>query len=511
MSETHEYHSFYYDDLKHEPVLDDFLLPSSTEMTPELLLSLIREHEECRRPRYKRLKAAYDGKFLIYDDSNAKPDYRPDNRISVEFPRYLTDTFGGYFIGVPVDYRHSDEAKDEWLTRYERRVGQDDIDADIAEACDMYGNAFELLYQNEGGLPSSTFLSPLMTFVIYDDSVRHEPLFGVRYAYDEEGKLKGSFCDANYVVRFNENGDTLAFEPPESHYFGGVPIIEYVENSQKRGLYEGALSMIEAYSKVLSEKANDVEYFAEAYLKVIGVEVDEDMKDDIREKRIINLYDGGGGSEPLDADFMSKPNADATQENFLNRVEMLIFKTQMVPDITDDRFSTASGTALKWRLLPMSNLARKKERKFIKSVRRRLELLANYPNQVFTGDDWLDVEIVMKRNMPDDLPAEAQTASGLSGIVSEETQLSLLSCVDDPKREMERKQAEKASAAEALTDGYSTNRRTAREPSMYEITSILDRRRRKAITYNNALAMLERIGVDKDTAELYLNDTDEEE
>ena len=64
----------------------------------------------------------------------------------------------------------------------------------------------------------------------------------------------------------------------------------------------------------------------------------------------------------------------------------------------------------------------------------------------------------MHRNMPEDLASEASVAGSLSGIVSEETQLSVLSCVDDPKKEIERKNTEKQERSGFLIDGMPTSR-----------------------------------------------------
>jgi hypothetical protein len=118
----------------------------------------------------------------------------------------------------------------------------------------------------------------------------------------------------------------------------------------------------------------------------------------------------------------------------------------------------------------------------------------------------------MHRNMPEDLAAEAGVAGSLSGIVSEETQLSVLSCVDDPKKEIERKNAERDAKAQQATEGMPTERTASKvdASSMYRITSVLNQRRRGDITRNNALAILRLIGLDDETANRYLDDKDPE-
>lgn len=455
---SHEFHSFYYDQMQEEPVTDDFTLPSGTQMTPKLLRELIDDHRQNHVPRYQYLEAAHRTHYRIFGpQKNPKPDHKPDNRLAADMAFNITQTFEGFFIGVPIDVKFADdEAKAKYLADHGERNNQDDVDADLSEMCSKFGHCYEMFYQDDEGKPRSAPLTPMCSFIVYDDSVLHRPMYFVRYVYDEDGRMKGSYSDPLYVTRFEDGGGGIVETDVDEHYFGDVPVAEYMQNSDKRGLYEGVLNLVEAYNKALSEKANDVEYFSDAYMVVKGTELPDNYKDDLRKRKLINLF--GDDAEHIDCFFLAKPDADATQENLVNRLEMLIFKMAMVPDITDESFSTASGIALKMRLMPMGNLARKKELKFKASIKRRLQLLANYPDEPFGDDDWMKVEVTMHRNMPEDLASEAAVAGSLSGIVSEETQLSVLSCVDDPKKELERKEKEKQERVESLSGGYPTNR-----------------------------------------------------
>ncbi len=504
LNQRKEYRSFYFDDLQTEPVTDDFILTDddlADGFTPEMLNNLIEEHKETRVPRYMRLKAAYETRYIIFSEED-KPEGKPDNRLAADFARYICDTFCGFFIGDPPDIKMADETQNEWLQAYLKRNDQQDVDADLAEITSQYGNAFELLYQDEDGEPASVALVPISTFIIYDDSVLKRPLYGVRYAYDDDGRLTGSYSDASDVYHFEAGGGSgLTITDQEAHSFGEVPIIEYVENRQKRGVYEGVLNLIDAFNKALSEKANDVDYFADAYLKITGMELDdEEFKKNLKNYRLINLWNTGDGPLP-DAEFLAKPNADTTQENLLMRLEQLIYKESMVPDISDDAFGTASGIALRMKMIPMSNMAAKKDRKFIASMKRRFRLLANYPNQPFS--DWQNVEITMKRNWPEDLSSEATLAQSLAGLVSDETRLSMLSFVDDPEAEMARIEAEQAEKAASVAP-------QGRVASTYEITSILNQRRRGDITRNAALQMLMRLGYSQEQAENLLETENQE-
>ena len=55
----------------------------------------------------------------------------------------------------------------------------------------------------------------------------------------------------------------------DRHYFEGVPATEFVEYAERQSIFEPVLTMINAYNNAISEKANDVDYFADAYMKVL--------------------------------------------------------------------------------------------------------------------------------------------------------------------------------------------------------------------------------------------------
>ena len=48
-------------------------------------------------------------------------------------------------------------------------------------------------------------------------------------------------------------------------------MIEFILNDSRTGIFEGVVSLINAMNKATSEKANDVDYFADAYLAITGM------------------------------------------------------------------------------------------------------------------------------------------------------------------------------------------------------------------------------------------------
>ena len=238
------------------------------------------------------------------------------------------------------------------------------------------------------------------------------------------------------------------------HGFAGVPATEYRENEEEIGIFEPVLTMINEYNEAISEKANDVAYFADAYLKILGALVNEDTLKQIRDNRIIN-FPGVFENGQLVVDFLQKPDGDTSQEHLLDRLEKLIFQISMVANISDENFGTSSGIALKYKLQAMSNLALTKQRKFSSGMNRRYMLIFSNPVSGMNPDDWVKLNYTFTQNMPANLLEESQIAGNLAGIVSQQTQLSVLSCVDSVQQEIEQiKQDEE----DALTDGYPMNR-----------------------------------------------------
>ena len=211
--------------------------------------------------------------------------------------------------------------------------------------------------------------------------------------------------------------------------------------------------MINEFNEAISEKANDVAYFSDAYLKILGAKVESNDLDQIRQNRIINF--SGMYDQNLDVDFLQKPDGDASQEHLLDRLQTLIFQISMVANISDENFGSSSGIALKYKLQAMSNLALTKQRKFTSGMNRRYKLIFSNPVSGMKADDWVKLNYTFTQNMPANLLEESQIAGNLAGIVSKQTQLSVLSCVDNVQQEMDQiKQDEE----DSIYDGFPTAR-----------------------------------------------------
>ncbi|WP_147536088.1 phage portal protein [Bacillus marasmi] len=421
-----------------------FIHPAEEEITSDVVQHFIELHQ-AEIPRYERLKKLYESDAPILSQED-KPEYKPDNRLVVNYAKYIVDTFNGYFIGIPVKVSHDEPGVNERVDEFQTRNDMDDNVAELSKICSIYGHGFEILYQNEESETCCTYNNPLDMFIVYDDTIAQKPLFAVRYLINDDDELKGQLFTASEEVALSGKVDDVAFGETASNFYDGVPVIEYIENEERKSIFESVETLINAYDKAISEKANDVDYFADAYLKILGVELDETSLQNIRDNRIINLF-GSDNIKDIIAEFMEKPNGDDSQEHLLDRLERLIYQISMVANINDESFGSASGVALEFKLQPMKNMAAMKDRKFVSGMNRRFKMVFNLPTNIEQSkkDEWRNLNYKFTRNIPRNTKDEADTASKLQGVVSKETQLGILSIVDNPKQEIERMAAENQS------------------------------------------------------------------
>ena len=439
-----------------------FRLPSDEELTPENLGKFLRKHNAEIAFRYQRLFNAYMTDYPIFRQV-PKPDWKPDNRIAVNFAKYIVDTMNGFFIGIPIKITSEDEKVNNYVEMLDQYNDQDDNNSELSKLCDIFGKGYEMYYTDDEANICITYVSPMDAFMIYDDSVLERPRYFVRTYMDSDNVLHGSVSDDEKVRYFVLKGKIQFEDYEKEHGFAGVPAAEYRENKEEIGIFEPVLTMIDAYNKAISEKANDVDYFADAYMKVLGAKLDEEGIKEIRSNRIINFpgnYDRSG----LEVDFLQKPNGDTTQENLIDRLEKLIFQISMVANISDENFGTSSGIALKYKLQAMSNLAKTKERKFTSGMNRRYKLIFSHPRSGMKSDDWVKLHYQFTPNFPANLLDESQIAGNLAGITSRKTQLKVLSVVDNVDEEMQRIEEEQDSTA--YETNYPTNRTVTEEDEL---------------------------------------------
>lgn len=372
-----------------------------------------------------------------------KDTWKPDNRLVFNYAKYIVDTFTGYQIGVPVKIKHEDDDVSKFITDFRKLNDMEDSEFELAKMSSIFGHAFIYVYQDENMQTRATYNSPINMFIVHDNSIEERPLFAVRYTFNENSQTGiGQVITNDEIIDATfSTGGSVRFGERTQHIYSSIPVVEMIENEERQSIFESVKTLINALNKAASEKANDVDYFADAYLKVLGVELQDEDASQIRENRIFNLWKNGDGPLP-EVNFLEMPSSDTTQENLISLLKESIFAISMVANMSEAEFGNSSGTALAFKLQAMDNLARMKDRKLQSAFNRLYQIVFSVPLSAVDEEAWSDLTYTFTRNVPRNILEEAQIVGQLSGQVSEETKLSVLSIIDDPKKEIKRMEQE---------------------------------------------------------------------
>ena len=417
----------------------------------ENLNAFVMEHLKMRKDIQKMIDYQ-DGIHSPILNRHFVNEFVPNNKLVNNFPKYITTVAVGYFMGNPISYQSVDVKNDETVKEFTsilKKVDIESVDIDIATSCSITGRGYELLKPYELDdviLPRSYALDSRNAFVVRENTVESEPLFGVYYTTPRESTrlINGSYLivatDTHlYEYVYNDSGLVLD-KPAVPHYFGIVPIIEYKNNHGGRGDYQDVISLIDAYNLLQSDRVNDKEQLIDAILMLKGVNLEDNaVVSNIKENRILVLPDDGDG------EWLTKQLQEADVEILRKTLENDIHKFSLTPNITDEQFSgNASGVAMQYKLFGFEQLIKTKERFFQEGLRLRLKGYLNFLSKknILNDISPRDVDFIFNRNLPTNNIEVAQMVSQLQNILSTETLISQIPFVKDIQVELQRIEAE---------------------------------------------------------------------
>ena len=415
----------------------------------ELVVKLIREHEK-QLPRFKKLKKYYLGEHDILSKQRAKNkhNYKP----VCNHAKDIADTSTGYFMGNTISYSNSEDTDiDELLIAFDN-AEVDESDHDNALDMAIYGVAYEYVYarENENILDIKS-LEVENTFIVYDDSIEQQPLFGVYYFKRKENKADTETYQAvimtkqfvySIVLEGKEKG--VISDKPTPHNMGDIPIIEYKNNKYSIGDFEQQIGLIDSYNSLTANRINDKEQFIDSILVLYGARLGDDEEESIKameslaEHKLLELH------PEARAEYLSKTLNENEVETLRNAVKQDIYTFSHIPNLTDENFAgNSSGVAMEFKLLGLEMITKIKQRYYVKGLKKRIKLFANYLGLTQIAIDANSIVPNFSRSLPKNLLEISQIVSNLEGKVSQETLLSQIPFVEDPMSEIEKVNEEK--------------------------------------------------------------------
>lgn len=417
----------------------------------DLLISCVKEHQQ-KLTRLNKLDEYYRGEHLILQRPDSQTGL-PNNKLVANHAKYITDIAAGYVLGNPVKYDNVD-----LIVELYKELDIPSHDSEIGKDLSIFGVGRELYYlsSDDEPIPKVTCIDPRQIFLVVDDTVEYKSMFGVHYyeRMDLDGKSDGykvfvytEGTVTEYVTDSLEDGYELV--DSQEHYWGAVPVVEFWNNEEQMGDFEGVLTLIDAYNALASDRLNDKDQFVDAILKIWGVSIGDDEAEAsqtiqlLKKLKVLELPNSEAG-----ADWLTKQLNEEQVEVLRNALKSDIHEFSMVPDLTDKNFAAnASGVAMKYKLFGMEQLAVTKERYFKQGLRERMEMFGRMLRVKGQRVETAKAQITMTRNLPVNDLEVAQLINLLIDHVSDETLISLLSFVDDPAAEIKKVRAQRKEAA----------------------------------------------------------------
>ncbi|MCF6419814.1 phage portal protein [Furfurilactobacillus milii] len=381
----------------------------------DVVSRFINRHYTHQLKRILAMQRYYIGANDIKFWNSGKAVNRADNRIANEMPKYITNMRVGYTFGNPIRFQYNDDSNQNDADRNVVNEVVDDFDKRTNEAyhekvmkknLSVTGRAYELNYVNKDtNDPYVMALDPSEAFVVYDTDPEQHSLFAVHYYYVEDDETPLWYVDvytADHIIHYQPTGypnSQLTFDPQqkdsfEEHYFGAVPVTEYVNNDERLGDWEGEMDNFDAYDKAISEMANSEEDFSNATLVISGefdfgtdengkpkVHPDVDSLSRYMWLKPAQVQNGTGGNTvvPPKAEYLTKELPIDAWNAYVKTLSDNMHKFTNSPNVADENFaSNASGVAMSYKLWGSDQERATQQELYARGLMRRLRLLGNY-------------------------------------------------------------------------------------------------------------------------------------
>ncbi|SCW83348.1 phage portal protein, SPP1 family [Paenibacillus tianmuensis] len=388
----------------------------------------------------------YNGKHAILKDY-AMQESRSNRKLIFNFPKKFVDNETGYLLGKPVNYVSKSD-HDEITHKIDLHMSHWDKEHNInlRKQSEIFGESFELNYIDSDGQFSATVLSPLNAYVLEDGTTERNVLLGLH-------KFTRKFDKTIYLDVYTDNeilhyeiasGNNLNSKFPKlnyigkhNHIFGRVPLISCSANTERKSGFQDVISLFDAYNALNSDLVNEIADHRNAYLVIENAKLEAEDLVNMKKMGIIQVPAGGKVS------WLTKEINDTFVKNELDNIERKIFDMMDQVNFNENWASNTSSLALRNKLLNLENRVAIREALMEKALKKRLRNFFTFL-QIKEGVqyDYRDIAVKFTRNLPTDLPGLADVIVKLQDVVSQETLLTLLPFVENPKLELNKYHAE---------------------------------------------------------------------
>ncbi|MCF2717459.1 phage portal protein [Paenibacillus sp. UKAQ_18] len=402
----------------------------------------------------------YDGQHAILKNY-AMQESRSNQKLIFNFPRKFVDNEVGYLLGKPVNYVSKSD-QDEAIHNIDVHMSHWDKEHNLQlrKQSEIFGESFELNYIDSDGQFSATVLSPLNAYVLEDGTAERNVLLGLHKftrRFDEQVYLD-VYTDheiLHYTISSdNKNNQMKQNQAPElkyigkhNHIFGRVPLISCPANTERKSGFQDVISLFDAYNALNSDLVNEIADHRNAYLVIENAKLEAEDLLNMKKMGIIQVPAGGKVS------WLTKEINDSFVKNELDNIERKIFDMMDQVNFNENWASNTSSLALRNKLLNLENRVAMREALMEKAIKQRLRNFFTFLHiKEGVQYDYRDIAVKFTRNLPTDLVGMADVIVKLQQVVSQETLLTLLPFVENPKLEFNKFHGEQQRLADTAEE-----------------------------------------------------------
>lgn len=340
-------------------------------------------------------------------------------------------------------------------------------DGDVMKYLLIFTRVYELYYRDVEGRFCSRVITPLngyayrnyagkILFFIHSHSSQFEE------DVEENGKIvtrRRTYYDVytdKYIYYFNDQYKQI--KERELHKFKSVPVSVGILTYEgyNDSLYADIKGLQDALETNLSDMANEISDFRNAYLFFKGCHIDDDELKSFKHRGAIEIHDQSGKA---DVKWLIKDINDTFIQNSLDRYTDLLYQVAAHINHNEKLQSNLSSLTLRSRLIALENKCTLNINSHKDIVKNRLRFLCEYLNSTELIEanklDDKDIKITYTPNIPQDDAAVAQMLSSLPpGVISKTTSRGLFSFIHNPAREGELCDKEAEKEMDMMEDTY---------------------------------------------------------
>ena len=260
-------------------------------LTKESLSIAVAEFFRRVRPERERLFDYYRGEQPVPKGETVRG--RPNNRLRIPFPHYITEVHTGYFLGVSPTLSFQRPETGRVFDGLSATLRLEHLLFDIGRDMSICGAGFALVWLERSGLRTCR-CDPLSCFAIRGDGAGAPLLGTVRLFQEAKGVTKGVLYQADALRPFTWDGTQLRWAPVEENLLRALPLIPFANNCEGCGDFEQVTGLVDSYNLLLSGAMDDMQSVANAFLALYGMQ--GTTQGDIEEAnrtRVLSLAEGG--------------------------------------------------------------------------------------------------------------------------------------------------------------------------------------------------------------------------